>query len=129
MCMIDFGDGMVTPLTEQHRKARKLHRCRECYRDIQPGETYLYETHIWEGKVNTHKTCQHCQVVRSWLLGECGGFLYGAIEEDIREHAWEGYGIEVKMMAVGMERKWTRKDGKPWRLPRLPKVSGHSQAA
>lgn len=129
MCMVDFGDGMVTPLTEQHRKARKTHRCNECYRDIQTGETYLYETHIWDGKVNTHKTCQHCLVVRSWLLGECGGFLYGAIEEDIREHAWEGYGVEVKMMAVGMERKWTRKDGKPWRLPRLPKVSGHSQAA
>ena len=44
MCRVDFGDGMVTPLTERSRKARKTHRCNECYRDIQPGETYLYET-------------------------------------------------------------------------------------
>lgn len=129
MCMVDMADGMSVVLHSSHRKANKEHRCGECRRAIAPGEKYLNEGLLWEGEKSTHKTCRHCEVVRDWLVGECGGFIYGEIEEDIREHAWEGYGIEVKMMAVGMERNWTRKDGKPWRLPRLPKVSGHSQAA
>jgi hypothetical protein len=68
-------------------------------------------------------------IVRNWLVGECGGWVYGEIYTDIEEHSWEGYGAEIKLMAVGMRRKWTRKDGKPWRLPRQPKSSGHAQAA
>ncbi len=127
MCMVDDADGYVTVLSEAHRKARKAHKCSECHRQIEAGETYLVEGTLYDGEKKTHKTCQHCEVVREWLRDECGGFLYGGIEEDIREHAWEGYGIRVKMMAVGMERFWRRKDGRMWPLPRIPKASGHDR--
>ena len=97
MCMVDMADGMSVVLHSSHRKANKEHRCRECRRAIAPGEKYLNEGLLWEGEKSTHKPCRHREVVRDWLVGECGGFIYGGeIEEDIREHAWGGYGIEVK---------------------------------
>lgn len=123
MCMIDNGDGLVTVLYERHPVAKKEHKCNECHRAIPAGEKYLYETYVWDGKVHTHKTCRHCQVVRKWLLGECSGFLYGAIAEDIHEHAQEGYGVGVKMLAIGIYKKWKRRDGNIWRIPSVPKFS------
>lgn len=126
MCMIDNCDGYTTVLHERHPVARIQHKCAECGRVIHKGERYLNEGTLWDGKKKTHKTCAHCEVVRQWLTQECSGFVYGGIWEDISEHAWEGYGIRVKMMAVGMERNWERKDGRMWPLPRFPKVSGHA---
>jgi len=124
MCMIDGAEGCVTVLLARHQKANKDHRCAECFRTIRKGEKYLNERYVWEGSATTHKTCKHCQVVRDWLQGECGGFLYGGIEEDICEHGWENYyGVGVKMLAVGMRRKWTTKSGHLWRTPTLPNLS------
>ncbi len=129
MCMISDADGLCVVLHDKDQIARKEHKCDECSRQIPIGETYKNECLVWEGAKSTHKTCAHCMIVRNWLLGECGGWVYGEIYTDIEEHSWEGYGAEIKLMAVGMRRKWTRKDGKPWRLPRQPKSSGHAQAA
>src|SRR4051812_27618700 len=122
MCMIDDSDGNVTMLSERTPVARIAHKCAECARDIRPGERYTVERFVFEGSLSAHKTCGHCLRVREWLRDECGGWLFGGIEEDIREHAAEGYGIAVKMMAVGMARCWLRKDGQRlWPLPRRPK--------
>lgn len=124
MCMIDdASDERVTVLHERHYTAKKEHTCNECRRVINAGEHYMVERFIHEGEAHTHKTCRHCERVRQWLNDECGGFLYGDIEEDIREHADEGYGLAVKMMAIGMERNWKRRDGRMWPLPRMPKLS------
>lgn len=118
MCMIDCTDEFVEVIRAEHRKARTIHKCSECRRDIQPGEQYLSEFYTFEGEGRPHKTCLHCEVVREWLLRECGGFVYEAIAEDIREHAEEDlYGVDVKMMAVGITRRWQRRSGGLWRLP------------
>jgi hypothetical protein len=128
--MFDNCDGTVNVLHERHPTARIEHKCGECFRVIKPGEKYMVERYVFDGSASTHKTCEHCQRVRSWLLSECGGFMYSGIEEDIREHADDPhYGIAVKMMAVGMARCWTRKNGKPWPLPRMPKTTVERMAA
>ncbi|RZA27320.1 MAG: hypothetical protein EOP02_10365 [Proteobacteria bacterium] len=118
--MIDDGEGYVTMLGEGQHKARKQHRCAECARHIEPGETYLRERFVFDGKMSDHKTCSHCIVVRSWLQGECGGFLFGAVEEDIREHAYDGYDSDVIRLAVGMKWKWTTPNGKRLPVPAVP---------
>ena len=125
--MIDCADDVVYLLAEYHSTARKRHKCRECHREIRPGESYLIEKYIDDG-ICTHKTCQHCQIVRGWLSAECGGWLYGGVREDILEHAYEGYGMDVKRMAVGIRQRWTRKNGALLPLPRMPKTS-HEIAA
>lgn len=123
MCMIDDSDGSVTVLHERHPVAKIEHKCLECRRVIKAGERYMVERTVFDGRANTHKTCTHCQCVRHWLTLECGGFLYGGVAEDIHEHASEGYGLSVKMMAAGISRQWKRRDGRMWPLPRLPKTS------
>ncbi len=128
MCMIQDSDGYVTLLSNRHPVARKEHKCTECYRKITSGEKYLREAYIWDGDLVTSKVCAHCEVVRQWLSDECGGWLYGALEEDIREHAEDShYGFGVLRLAAGMGREWTRKDGRLWPIPRLPATS-HERA-
>lgn len=124
MCMIDDADGRCIVLHETIRKARKEHRCTECRRVIQIGESYLHEGTLWEGKKDTVKTCSHCQVVRQWLSAECGGWIYGGVSEDIQEHAGEGwYGKGVIMLAAGMSRQWRKRSGEMWRVPSVPKTT------
>lgn len=79
MCMLDNGDGMVTMLSQAEPVARKAHKCKECGREIAPGERYHVDRFIWEGELNTHKVCAHCMVAREWLSDECGGWLFGVV--------------------------------------------------
>jgi hypothetical protein len=116
--MIDSGDGYATVLDERHLVARKPHKCGECYRVIEKGETYLREVTAFEREMSTHKTCSHCQVVRDWLFDECGGWVWTAIREDIREHAYDGYPMDVIRLAVGMGWKWRTPSGKLMPVPK-----------
>lgn len=128
MCMADSADGYCETLQRSMRKAAKAHRCNECHRQIPVGESYLYEYTKFDGETQSHRTCQHCLVARQWLMENCGGWLYGGVQEDIQDHAdTKMYGFGVKLLAMGMERMWTRKDGRMWPIPRLPKT-GHDLA-
>ena len=128
MCMLDDGDGQVTMLSEANHVARKAHKCRECARTIEPGERYHVDRFIWEGKLDTHKVCAHCMVARNWLSNECGGWLFGCIEEDIREHARNGdYPMGVHRLAVGMAWKWRAPSGKMLPIPKAPPTT-HERA-
>jgi hypothetical protein len=123
MCMIDYySDGTVRTLKTVKVKARKPHPCSECRRFIQTGETYLYESCVFEGLFLVYKTCEHCQAVRDWLYKECGGFLYEGVFEDFWQHAdeeGEYYGWDVKRAAIAMKNKWARRDGSLRPLPVL----------
>lgn len=121
MCMFDDGDGAVTMLSAADPVARKTHKCRECGRTIEPGERYHVDRFLWEGSLDTHKTCGHCMVARQWLQDECGGYLFGAVEEDIREHAHNGmYPMGLHRLAVGMAWKWRTPRGRMLPLPTAP---------
>lgn len=123
MCMADYSDGRCVILSDAYFKARKEHLCSECHRKIRIGEIYRRECTLFEGLKSTHKTCAHCQVVRHWLNFECGGFIYSQIEDDIREHATEGYGLPVIRLAVGMRRFWTTRKGALMAIPEIPETN------
>jgi hypothetical protein len=134
MCMIDDADGSVTMLGEAFHVARKQHRCVECRRTIEPGERYLCERFVWESALHFHKTCAHCQVARQWLKGECGGYVYGSVEGDLREHVTDApgeYAFGVYRLAVGMQTKWQRKYGSPGLrpLPTMPATTHERSGA
>ncbi len=45
----------------QKRKARKNHRCCECFGIISASETYNYYSGIWDSTPDSFKTCEQCQ--------------------------------------------------------------------
>lgn len=119
MCLVDFVDdcGFIM-LQNKMTKAIKQHRCTECRRIIEPGERYRREVGVGDGEFNTYKTCEHCLVARDWLMAECGGCIYGAIEEDIREHCHSGlYPISVYRLAIGMQWQWRAPSGRALPVP------------
>jgi hypothetical protein len=121
MCMIDYGDGYAITLSAVTYTAKKQHRCNECHRTIEPGEKYLRETNVFEHRRNTYKTCSHCKVARDWLWNECGGFIWGSVEEDIREHVFENYyAMDLARVAMGMQWKWRTPSGKLLPIPKMP---------
>ena len=113
MCLMDDADGCVDTIESgNYYTARKAHKCAECYRQIDAGERYHREVYVFEHRFTVHKTCAHCMVVREWLWGECGGWIYGAVEEDAREHCdGQGYGMDLYRAVVGMRHSWRRKNG------------------
>jgi hypothetical protein len=63
--MCDCGDGPST-YHESKPKARKPHKCCECGRMIQPGETYRNLWGVWDGEPKTFKTCEACLDLDGW---------------------------------------------------------------
>ena len=83
-------DGYCVTLGEARRKARKIHRCTECRQLILPGQQYLEERTLWEGRVEVHKTCGTCENIRDNFFKS--GWLYGEINWALKEHIHESYG-------------------------------------
>lgn len=126
MCMIDSADP-VTPINDgEYRKARKAHKCNECRRAIDVGERYHYETFTGDNGFTQHKTCAHCMVARDWLQKECSGWIYGGVEEDLREHVTDNggyYGMPLARLSVAMKNNWRRRDGSLRPVPPMPSTS------
>ncbi len=116
MCRFYDGDDGPEWLSETRHVARKEHRCCECGRVIQPRERYERATGLWDRKegLQTYKTCPHCLVARGWLQAECGGWLFGEVCEDLREHFYDG-GMDDRYwlgrVVVGMRLRWQGKRG------------------
>lgn len=111
MCMIDDCDERVNIIQESKRVARKPHHCEECRKVIQVGEQYQYEFGTMAGETCTYKTCLNCMKCRDWLQDLCGGFLYGGVEEDVKEHFLnydKSYGSwwSIGRMVIGMRNQW-----------------------
>jgi hypothetical protein len=54
---------MVTTIASGTRKARKSRQCFECYRSIGAGETYGYQSNVYDGSAYTlswHLDCAQC---------------------------------------------------------------------
>jgi hypothetical protein len=112
---------------ETKRRARKDHRCTECRRRIQSGEEYWSSFGVHEyGGAYTGKTCAHCHVAQEWLMKQCDGFIYEMVREDIEEHVLE-FGLvstySLARLAVGMRRRWTRRDGTLMEIPEVPPLA------
>jgi hypothetical protein len=138
MCMADYADneGGVS-LGSETRKARKRHRCEDCFRHIEPGEMYRVCTWACDGSIQTFRMCSHCSVAAHWLQENCGGFLWGGILEDIHEHVEEYRGVypavvrDLKRLHVQGSHHWRFRRGPRVgkllpvpTLPRFPHTSG-----
>ncbi len=109
MCSFDYDAPKV--YYETNRKAKKEHSCSECYRVISKGETYKYAFGVWDIKPSIFKTCSNCLVPQNWLMQECHGFLHGALEEEIEEHALEYGKMFLYRWLIGIRRKWQLRRG------------------
>lgn len=126
MCMVDEGEGWAVS-RDGHRVASRPYRCYECDREIAMGERYYYLTgiingdHHWE----TYRLCAHCDWAAGWLRGQCNGFLFGGVQEDLRNHWDEDVllrDFDLGRRIVGMRRRWRRRDGSL-----MPVPSGEAQ--
>lgn len=128
MCMIDDSDGYAVLLHSREQRARIQHRCGECGRTINTGETYLAERTVFDGSAESHKTCAHCKVARDWLQEHCRGFLWNGVAEDILSHesyAWGTAGEpdntkanrELRVLTDGIKNQWRRGDGRLRPIP------------
>lgn len=127
MCAIDLADGRALVLHRYDRKAIKQHRCDECGRVIEVGETYRNECTLFDGSKETHKTCAHCKECKAWLIDQCGGYVYGEVQAEIVGH-WQEYSgdwpkewSDLRRAAAGIAAQWRRKDGRMWPIPFPPK--------
>lgn len=123
MCRVDI-DGYVTVIERATHKARARHRCKECGRDIDPGETYQRTRGVWEGEAFTHKVCAHCCVLQDWLWRNCGGYVYSELVEDVAEHGSECGRRDLAALARLAARGWQWR-GELTRVPSMPPSIGH----
>ena len=117
MCMIDDADGTVTVIENgRYFRAMLEHKCAECRRVIERGESYHAEVYVFDRELTRHKTCTHCMVVRQWLQDECGGWCYGSVEEDAADHS-SGYGMDLARAVIGMRWQWRGPSGRLLKVP------------
>jgi hypothetical protein len=122
MCRADDCDSPTISRSET-RRARKLHRCSECGRQIAKGEIHRYHFCVYDGDVSTPRTCEHCCVAEDWLRANCGGYVIEQVIEEIREHAEEYPALALPLLriTVGAKRKWWRFDGAGFLgIPKMP---------
>ena len=84
----DYDGDLPVLFTSVKRKARKQHKCCECKRQIEAGETYLVEEGKWDGEFETFKTCSDCLSIRETFFGY--GFILGEILETLSDHIYGG---------------------------------------
>ncbi len=84
---IDNNDDYPEIHSEKRQKARKEHKCCECGRVIEKGETYECASGKWEGDFRVYKTCEECLDIRSTFF--CGGFTYTCVHEYLWNHLQE----------------------------------------
>lgn len=69
--------------TVRIHKARKKHRCCECYRTINPGERYEYSTGCYDDCWFDHKTCLGCHRLRDAVCKR--GYIYGELAQLVKD--------------------------------------------
>lgn len=63
------------------RRARKPHKCGECHRTIEPGETYEDCRQLFDYGWDRYKTCLGCKNIRDHLCPH--GWYWGSVAEQV----------------------------------------------
>lgn len=108
MCMIDDCETYSIYHEKDAVRAKKAHKCNECGRPIEPGETYRCTSGLGDGCWTVNKVCAHCTVAAKWLLHNCHGYMDTCVREDIEHHVEDYRRMDLARVAVGMRRKWKR---------------------
>jgi hypothetical protein len=85
---------------DRNVKAKKRHRCGECLRAIEPGETYQKCCGKWDGEFNTYKTCLGCIDLAKRSGVEC--WCFGRLMDDFH---WADRTPEIDEWLAGRERR------------------------
>lgn len=99
-CVFVTADCLPSVVTETKPKARKVHKCTECRRDIVPGEIYEKVHGCWEGEFETYKTCPDCLALRDEFF--CNGWCFGDTHEHLMIHVQEVDGEIPEKCIVGL---------------------------
>lgn len=65
--------------------ARKVHVCGECGITIDKKTPYEFEQMVYDGRIDTFKTCMDCMSVRDAMF--CDGWWYEQMWDNVRDHA------------------------------------------
>lgn len=106
-CYCDYDPPSV--FSDKTVKARKPHKCTECSRTIEPGETYHYAFGVWDGFADSFHTCSHCTEIKQFvrISVPCFCWAYGNMLDDAKEAIQEAYwraGDEVRGLFFGFGR-------------------------
>ncbi len=83
MCDLEV-DGYGQELDDRMVRAAKAHKCNECGRRIEVGETHGVYVGLWEGDFFQMRTCSRCTKARKWLEARGHGWQAGDIREWVR---------------------------------------------
>ena len=85
-CYCDYDFTWAVYRARTHT-ARKVHKCYECGRAINPGERYENAFGIGDGETWVMPTCCHCLEIREWVVAHvpCSCWAHGRMLEDVRE--------------------------------------------
>lgn len=92
MCRIDYADDKGGFWREELHEARtrKEHRCSDCSRLIEKGETVTRGTWLMPGEGFTSVVmCGQCVAAGRWLKKVCGGHFWPGVIEELEEHSDE----------------------------------------
>jgi hypothetical protein len=113
-----MSDFYADPMT---RTARVEHTCQTCFRRIDPGERYRYQTGVFDGCWYTFRQCSHCEAI--WLLYRPEDDE-GLVSEGGYD-AWQcdraGDVTEARHIAQ-FRRHWRRMDGDLYPMPTRERV-------
>lgn len=88
-CVVDYDGDCSDIWTEVERRARKIHRCSECHRDIVKGEQYTYVSSLYDGSWSHYHVCLGCYRLAHNIY--CNGVTFGRLAEDV----WEALGVDI----------------------------------
>ncbi len=83
-------------LTDAMRTARKVHKCDECGREIEPGREYVYRAGVFDRSFDSWRMCVPCAAAEDDLRDASGeacysrGDLADHMRESVRFDGWRG---------------------------------------
>lgn len=91
---------------QETRRAKKEHRCSECGRAIDAGESYEHVRGKWGGEMGTYKTCSRCLALKNWVKAHvpCACIPHGNLVEESVEAA-RNYSHEAPGLLFGAYRR------------------------
>ena len=106
-----YCDSYSYPYRAEARKARKAHRCSECFKPIPAGSRYEYATGKCEGEWFSAYTCERCLDLREYVQAHvpCLCWEHGNANEEIIETARE-WAHEAPGLLFGALRRQVRID-------------------
>jgi hypothetical protein len=87
-CECDYDYDRPEFYTEAVVKARKPHRCTECFGPIFIGEHYKRRSGKWDGRVENYPECRRCMELRQWATISMPCFCANTFGS-LHENAWE----------------------------------------